>query len=226
MARPTTPRIHTMEQCIDNCTNCHRICLETAARHFRGERAPRLDRAPCPAAPRLCRDLPDQRRFHDPGVGPAPAYLPGLCRHLQSLRGRVRPDGRRPLHGVLRGDLPPLRRNLRARWRALRRSRPHKRIEAEPAFRGQPDPAVGGLRPAQAGPCREGLRVEALDRQAVGGPEAQIQLLQRHGLVGQLLRSSDERLPSCARPLVGRPFPQVPLPACGRNRCGPKVPVR
>ena len=26
-----------MERCIDNCTNCHRICLETAARYFRGE---------------------------------------------------------------------------------------------------------------------------------------------------------------------------------------------
>ena len=26
-----------MERCIDNCTNCHRICLDTAARHFRGE---------------------------------------------------------------------------------------------------------------------------------------------------------------------------------------------
>ena len=31
----TTPDI---EQCIENCTRCHRICLETAARHFRGER--------------------------------------------------------------------------------------------------------------------------------------------------------------------------------------------
>jgi hypothetical protein len=27
-----------IEQCIENCTRCHRICLETAARHFRGER--------------------------------------------------------------------------------------------------------------------------------------------------------------------------------------------
>ena len=45
MARATTPHIHTMEQCIDNCTNCHRICLETAARHFRGERTPHLEEA-------------------------------------------------------------------------------------------------------------------------------------------------------------------------------------
>ena len=43
MASPRTQRAYTMEQCIDNCTNCHRICLETAARHFRGERSPRLD---------------------------------------------------------------------------------------------------------------------------------------------------------------------------------------
>ena len=28
MASPTTQRSVTMEQCIDNCTNCHRICLE------------------------------------------------------------------------------------------------------------------------------------------------------------------------------------------------------
>ena len=35
---PTTTQTHSMEQCIENCTTCHRICLETAARHFRGER--------------------------------------------------------------------------------------------------------------------------------------------------------------------------------------------
>ena len=43
MARTTTQHSHTMEQCIDNCTNCHRICLETAARHFRGERSPQME---------------------------------------------------------------------------------------------------------------------------------------------------------------------------------------
>jgi hypothetical protein len=32
-----------MEQAIENCTNCHRVCLEIAARHFRGEDAPRLE---------------------------------------------------------------------------------------------------------------------------------------------------------------------------------------
>jgi hypothetical protein len=26
----------TMDQCIENCTRCHRICLELAADHFRG----------------------------------------------------------------------------------------------------------------------------------------------------------------------------------------------
>ena len=34
MATRTTLHQHTMEQCIENCTNCHRICLEIAARHF------------------------------------------------------------------------------------------------------------------------------------------------------------------------------------------------
>ena len=29
--------IHSIEQCIENCVRCHRICLETAARHFGGE---------------------------------------------------------------------------------------------------------------------------------------------------------------------------------------------
>jgi hypothetical protein len=43
MASRTTQHTHTMEQCIENCTNCHRICLETAARHFAGEKAPRLE---------------------------------------------------------------------------------------------------------------------------------------------------------------------------------------
>ena len=43
MASRTAHRSHAMEQCIDNCTNCHRICLETAARHFAGERSPRID---------------------------------------------------------------------------------------------------------------------------------------------------------------------------------------
>jgi hypothetical protein len=28
-----------MDQCIENCTRCHRICLELAADHFRGELA-------------------------------------------------------------------------------------------------------------------------------------------------------------------------------------------
>jgi hypothetical protein len=45
MTLATTQRAHTMEQCIENCTNCHRICLETAARHFREERPPQLDEA-------------------------------------------------------------------------------------------------------------------------------------------------------------------------------------
>jgi len=43
MATRTTLHPHTMEQCIDNCTNCHRICLETAARHFAGESSPHLE---------------------------------------------------------------------------------------------------------------------------------------------------------------------------------------
>jgi hypothetical protein len=43
MASRTTQNSHLMEQCIENCTNCHRICLETAARHFRGESTPRLE---------------------------------------------------------------------------------------------------------------------------------------------------------------------------------------
>ena len=45
MATQTTQHLHTMEQCIENCTNCHRICLETAARHFAGERTPKLEEA-------------------------------------------------------------------------------------------------------------------------------------------------------------------------------------
>ena len=28
---------HSIEQCIENCLRCHRICLETAARHLQGE---------------------------------------------------------------------------------------------------------------------------------------------------------------------------------------------
>jgi hypothetical protein len=45
MASPTTQHTHAMEQCIETCTNCHRTCLETAARHFRGERQPQLSEA-------------------------------------------------------------------------------------------------------------------------------------------------------------------------------------
>jgi Domain of Unknown Function (DUF326) len=30
-------QIHALEQCIENCLRCHRMCLEVAARHFRGE---------------------------------------------------------------------------------------------------------------------------------------------------------------------------------------------
>jgi hypothetical protein len=28
---------HSIEQCIETCVRCHRICLETAARHLAGE---------------------------------------------------------------------------------------------------------------------------------------------------------------------------------------------
>src|SRR6266404_8773020 len=66
-------------------------------------------RGPGPAAARLRRDLPHQRRFHDPGLRPVRAHLPGVCRHLHPLRGRVRPTRRRSLPVGLRGDLPPLR---------------------------------------------------------------------------------------------------------------------
>ena len=43
MPTRTTKHAHAMEQCIENCSNCHRICLETAARHFAGEASPRLE---------------------------------------------------------------------------------------------------------------------------------------------------------------------------------------
>jgi hypothetical protein len=29
--------IHSLEQCIENCVRCHRLCLETASRHLKGE---------------------------------------------------------------------------------------------------------------------------------------------------------------------------------------------
>jgi hypothetical protein len=29
--------VRLMEECTENCTRCHRICLEAVARHFRGE---------------------------------------------------------------------------------------------------------------------------------------------------------------------------------------------
>lgn len=37
MTHPTSQTSHDLEPCIENCVNCHRICLETAAVHFRGE---------------------------------------------------------------------------------------------------------------------------------------------------------------------------------------------
>lgn len=43
MATRANAHARTMEQCIENCTNCHRICLETAARHFNGEPRPKLE---------------------------------------------------------------------------------------------------------------------------------------------------------------------------------------
>jgi hypothetical protein len=43
MATRASRHAAIMEQCIENCTNCHRICLETAARHFNGEARPKLE---------------------------------------------------------------------------------------------------------------------------------------------------------------------------------------
>ncbi len=34
---PAAHAAHDIEQCIENCVNCHRICLEVTALHFRGE---------------------------------------------------------------------------------------------------------------------------------------------------------------------------------------------
>lgn len=34
---PAAHVTHDLERCIDNCQHCHRVCLETAALHFRGE---------------------------------------------------------------------------------------------------------------------------------------------------------------------------------------------
>ena len=45
MASSTSARTHSMERCIENCSNCQRTCLETAARHFRGEHTPKLEEA-------------------------------------------------------------------------------------------------------------------------------------------------------------------------------------
>lgn len=38
-AQQTTRSRASMDQCIENCTRCHRICLEVTAAHFRGEAA-------------------------------------------------------------------------------------------------------------------------------------------------------------------------------------------
>jgi hypothetical protein len=43
MAGTTSARTASMERCIENCSNCQRTCLETAARHFRGEHTPTLE---------------------------------------------------------------------------------------------------------------------------------------------------------------------------------------
>lgn len=45
MTGRSTQHAHAMEQCIEYCTNCHRTCLEATARHFRGEREPKLNEA-------------------------------------------------------------------------------------------------------------------------------------------------------------------------------------
>lgn len=33
----STQHHHSVDQCIENCTRCHRLCMEIAAMHFRGE---------------------------------------------------------------------------------------------------------------------------------------------------------------------------------------------
>jgi hypothetical protein len=33
----STHTAHSVEQCIENCLRCHRICLEVAGRHFNGK---------------------------------------------------------------------------------------------------------------------------------------------------------------------------------------------
>ena len=180
--------MHTMEQCIDNCTNCHRICLETAARHFRGRaRSPKLEeplvRLLLDCA-EICRTSAD---FMIRGSDHASADLPGLLGDLQPVRRRVRSDGRGSLPGGLRRDLPALRRDLPGdggRYVVADR----QGIEPEPALRRSAGAAsaVASAQPAavHAVTVSAGEAIAAPGRR---GSEPQVDLLQRDRLVGQLL---------------------------------------
>ena len=166
-----------------------------------------------PPAARLRRDLPHQRRLHDPRLRPASAHLPGLRRDLQPLRRRVRPDGRGSLHGGLRGDLPPLRRVLRGDGRGYGRSRRDQRIEAEPALRrsvgpvrprSRPTPPRSRPRPSRAEAARPAARRWSADRDRP--PPARPPRRDSSSAPATALA------PLGARPLVGGPVPEVPLP--------------
>lgn len=82
-----------MQQCIQECLNCHTICLRAVQVLPATGRPARRGRSYWAPA-RLRRALPDQRQSHAARFFPAYAGVWRLCRGVRAVRAVVRADGR------------------------------------------------------------------------------------------------------------------------------------
>ena len=83
-----------MRDCIQECTRCHNICLESVTHclEMGGEHA-----------------RPDERQFHAAQLGFSYPHLWRLRRSMRTLRRGLRPVHRRPHDAAVRRNLPQLR---------------------------------------------------------------------------------------------------------------------
>ena len=221
-----TATIHDIEQCIENCTRCHRICLETTARHLRGEGGAAPGHAdPRPPAPGLCRDLPDQRQLHGARIRAARTHLRGVRRGLRALRRGMRQAGRGSAHGRLRRDLPGLRPDLPGDGRgypltdatsASSRSHPSGVSRSrEPDTVAQPEAVQRPLVSAGTRSAAVRRRCEGRGRAPPAGSRADSGVPR--------LRPPEPLAPAGART---PPIPAGSIAAGRPSRCGPRAPAR
>ncbi|EGW21483.1 hypothetical protein [Methylobacter tundripaludum] len=79
---------HAMQACIEACSRCHQVCLQTAMNYCLNTGGT------LSSDDELCRDLPDIGQLSAQWLSFSASSLRGLRRNLRGMRGELREDRR------------------------------------------------------------------------------------------------------------------------------------